>query len=346
MFWNQKKSFSERKRWRRGYSFYRGGEKRESPPKVASTWLNRKAFPTRRPLKTLKKLVLRGVVALGISGGFFVAFYFFFSGAYRITDIQISGRQNISEYAIRRVIDEQLTKRRFLIFPENNLFWFRKSEAERDIRESYVLEGLKIEKKFPHTLQVEIQEKVSTLVWVTKQGDIERYYYLDLHGIVLGEIPEEEVEQFFLKDKKLDQAGGESVVEVKDLASQGQDAAPAEPAAGEHEALFPVIHDVSGLSARVQDQVLDEKTVQFIVDVSLKFPEKFPNIPIKYFATLEPMSSRVQAVAEEGWEIYFEAEKDLDAQLNNLSLVLKQKIKDTKKLQYIDLRFDERIYYK
>ena len=343
MFWRKKKSFSERKRWGRGYSFYRGGNRREPSPKVASTWLNRRTASSGRSARTLKRLVSRGIVFLAIAGGVFLVYYFFFSGAYRITDIQISGRQNISEYAIRRVIDEQLARRRFLIFPEGNLFWFQKSEAEKDIRASYVLDGLKIEKKFPHTLNVEIQEKVSTLVWVTKQGDAESYYYLDLHGVVLGEIPKDEVEQLFLKDKKADDASGESVVEVKDLTARTPSEASS---AGEGGALFPVIHDVSGSSAHVHDQVLDEKVTQFIVDLSLRLPEKLPNIGVKYFTTLEPMSSRVQVVTEEGWEIYFEAENGLDAQLNNLALILEQKIKDTKKLQYIDLRFDERIYYK
>lgn len=53
-----------------------------------------------------------------------------------------------------------------------------------------------------------------------------------------------------------------------------------------------------------------------------------------------------QALTSENWKIYFNPKENLDEQIHNLWLVLHEKILDRKNLQYIDLRFGNRIFYK
>ena len=58
-------------------------------------------------------------------------------------------------------------------------------------------------------------------------------------------------------------------------------------------------------------------------------------------------NSRFNAKTQEGWEIYFNPKENLDWQLTELALVLKQKIPpdERKNLEYIDLRFNK-VYIK
>jgi len=58
-------------------------------------------------------------------------------------------------------------------------------------------------------------------------------------------------------------------------------------------------------------------------------------------------NSRFNAKTQEGWEIYFNPKENLDWQLTELALVLKQKIppNERKNLEYIDLRFNK-VYIK
>ncbi|MCX7778800.1 MAG: cell division protein FtsQ/DivIB [Patescibacteria group bacterium] len=53
-----------------------------------------------------------------------------------------------------------------------------------------------------------------------------------------------------------------------------------------------------------------------------------------------------QAITSENWKIYFEPKENLSEQINNLALILREKIDDRQKLEYIDLRFGHRIFYK
>lgn len=53
-----------------------------------------------------------------------------------------------------------------------------------------------------------------------------------------------------------------------------------------------------------------------------------------------------QAITSENWKIYFNPEENLNEQINNLSLVLREKIINRFKLEYIDLRFGNRVFYK
>ncbi len=57
---------------------------------------------------------------------------------------------------------------------------------------------------------------------------------------------------------------------------------------------------------------------------------------------------RLNIKAMEGWQIYFNPAKDIKNQISNLILTLREKIppEDWKNLEYVDLRFENRVYYK
>jgi len=271
-------------------------------------------------------------------------YYFFYSNAFQITDVKIEGREDISEYAIRNIINEQMSDSRFFVFSQGNLLAFNKSKAKKNIKKSYVLDELQINKDFPHTLTIKIKEKVSTVVWVSGGEEEKKYYYIDLDGVVLGEISTEEVERLF-SGKKINVEAQENVVDVANLeneAERGESGAVLD----ETPATFPIIYDLSNSDTNVKDQILDPKTINFIIDLALKWPEVLPEKKIEHFAAPEPGNTRVNVVTEEDWSAYFESGKDLDKQLSNLKLVLSEKIKDPTKINYIDLRFEDRIYYK
>lgn len=275
-------------------------------------------------------------------------YYLFYSEKFAIKEINVEGQQNISEYAIKNIIEEQFNKSRFLIFKQNNLLLFKKSLAGDNIKKSYVLDKLKINKEFPHSLRVIIDERVSTVIWLSKEGEEEEYYYLDLDGIVLGEIPLTEIEKL-LTNKKTAPLGEESVEVMgllKETDKKEQSQATKEKNNEKLKSIPPYIVDLSGEKVNIKERVLDKKTINFAITLATKFREIFPDKKIKYFATPKKRSSRLHLITEEGWEAFFESSRDLDEQLTNLKLVIKQKIKNLSRVQYIDLRFGERIYYK
>jgi len=53
-----------------------------------------------------------------------------------------------------------------------------------------------------------------------------------------------------------------------------------------------------------------------------------------------------QITTKEGWQIFINSEVDLEKQLISLLQILEEKIKDRSNLEYIDLRFGAKMFYK
>ncbi len=70
-----------------------------------------------------------------------------------------------------------------------------------------------------------------------------------------------------------------------------------------------------------------------------------PEIKVKEFHIDEP---RINVLTEEGWLIFFDLKEDIDFQLTKLYLALNEKISEEnrKNLEYIDLKFNKKIYFK
>ena len=89
-------------------------------------------------------------------------------------------------------------------------------------------------------------------------------------------------------------------------------------------------------------EVIDKDKMEQILKVGNNLNNEL-KIPIKELLVVS--DRRFNIKTSEGWEIYFNPSKDLDWQLTELGILLKEKILPEKRrnLQYIDLRF-EKIY--
>ena len=62
---------------------------------------------------------------------------------------------------------------------------------------------------------------------------------------------------------------------------------------------------------------------------------------------IEDEDNDLKINTNEGWYILFDKSRDIRSQLDSLRLILTEKIKeDRKNLEYIDLRIENRVYYK
>jgi len=92
-----------------------------------------------------------------------------------------------------------------------------------------------------------------------------------------------------------------------------------------------------------QDLKLGERVIEKEkVDQIMKINSGLINLNLKILEASLMTEKRLNLKTEEGWEIYFNLEKDLDWSLTQLKLVLEEKISPER---YIDLRF-EKLYYK
>jgi len=97
--------------------------------------------------------------------------------------------------------------------------------------------------------------------------------------------------------------------------------------------------------ARLGDKIINSDYLFKAERIRSQFSNNLELSPIK-FALSE--KTRLAVKIEEGVKIHFNLEGNIDDQLENLKILLEEKIEreDLKNLEYIDLRFGNRIYYK
>jgi hypothetical protein len=100
--------------------------------------------------------------------------------------------------------------------------------------------------------------------------------------------------------------------------------------------------DLVLIENRIKEKKDFESVINFFKETNKIFDFKIVKIEIYQDKGVE----LDKAITSEGWEIYFDGVGDIKKQVDNLSLVIREKIKDRKNLSYIDLRFGNRIFYK
>jgi cell division septal protein FtsQ len=109
---------------------------------------------------------------------------------------------------------------------------------------------------------------------------------------------------------------------------------------------MPVIRqDVLGKYFLTGEQAVDKISIATLFKTETVLKNDF-QINIKDALITNPL--RLNLTTNENWQIYFDLGSDTNFQINKLNLLLKNEISEQsrKSLQYIDLRFKDRAYYK
>jgi len=241
-----------------------------------------------------------------IFGG--AVYFIFYSPYFSIKNINIAGLERINYEEIRGVIQDQMFGSRFFIFKQNNIFVFDENAASKNINEKYALKAFKIDKRLPETLIFSVEERSPALIWKTSL----KYYIVDWDGTIIREITPEEVSGY-------------------------QENQPG--------AKMALVFDDSNAQVGFKDKILSSETVLAISNLETSIPTA--GLTISNFKVADKNDPVIKCLTGEGFEVYFSAVGDLNAQLEKLKTFLKEKKpEDRKALQYVDLRFADRIYYK
>lgn len=236
-----------------------------------------------------------------------------FSPVFAITDIQISGTGDVSSDEIKALLSERMNReRRFLIFPQRNIIFFNAKKAERAIGERFqAIAEVHIDKTLARTIRVRIREHEKIIVLV---GPTEAFY--------LGE-----------EGEKLS-AIGEGYL-IREGAATGT-AARISGVKDEAKKQLPV------LFAATEGEI-PATLVSAVRTLANELPKHgVPLIAFQY----EAADGRIIVTTNDGWSAYFDpASEKLTSQVESLAAVLSE-IKDLKNIDYIDLRFENRVYYK
>ena len=107
-----------------------------------------------------------------------------------------------------------------------------------------------------------------------------------------------------------------------------------------------LIKDYSGRDYKIGENIFEEKTMNFISQTK-EFLLSEINLKVVDFDVLSFPADDMKVITSEGWYILFNLQKEAEEQLSALKGVLEEKIKDQREnLEYVDLRIENRVYYK
>jgi hypothetical protein len=109
--------------------------------------------------------------------------------------------------------------------------------------------------------------------------------------------------------------------------------------------LIIIIQDYSNRNYELGNQILEKSFIDIILEINKNL---FSEIGLKIlsFSINSYPIEELKAITNEGWYVLFSLKRDIKNQLLVLKVGLNEKIKDRTNLQYVDLRIENRIYYK
>ena len=239
------------------------------------------------------------------------------SSTFQIQTIEVRGEPVVGEQEIRDDVSQQLGKRRWLIFSQRNIFFFNAQKAEGALAEQYGEAYLTVKKKYFQTVVVSVNTDISRIVWSTGQ----QTFYLDATGVALREA-----------------ADLQSTVEL----SQGTtEVVRTQNQFGDH----PLVVDESGAAVTIGQEATSPQLVEFIAAVTAAVSAR-ADFKVAHYTMVNPYADWLTMQTTSGWAAYFKTADRADAQVSRLLLVLNQKVTDRSKLEYVDLRYGDKVFYK
>jgi cell division septal protein FtsQ len=169
-----KRVFGRKKLINRRKNFY-NRQKNYSSSRLRSNIAQQKRIIKRN--RDLSGVIIKYTImfAIGILA-ILLVYFLFFSNYFKIKNINLVDATEVNEEQIHNSFEKFKEKRRFLIFPAENIFLMDEERLRRIILDDNLyVEDVNIEKKLIDVIKVRVKEKVISAVWVSGSN----LYYID-----------------------------------------------------------------------------------------------------------------------------------------------------------------------
>lgn len=292
----------------------------------------------KHPQKSVKKLNWKYFVW----GGFFVfalagAIYLLvFSSVFRITIINVSGNNILEQEQVVRSVKSTLTKKILKFIPADTIFALANNKIKNNLLEAFPeIETLQIKRTKMNELEITLSER--------KPG-----------GILC--LAAKAFESLSPSPTASNQAQGTSTTAVSQKLKEtlpesaecffvdetGYVYREAPEISG---TLLPTFYSYQEKSAHLKAQGVETTYLKFAAQVKKELRQA--GIDMVGFVLSDEVGLDLRAFSSEGWFVYFDPTRVALTQAKILEAILQDEIKDKRAtLQYVDLRVEDRVYYK
>jgi len=259
-----------------------------------------------KPKKSILKKPFFWIGFLLLSTVLAACYLLFFYSKFQVNDVVISGGQKVQTDALKSLVLNNINKK-----ISKSIFLVDAEKISKEVLDNFSIIGnIKISKKLPQTLNIEIKERVPIAVFCpsfteTVEENQGKCFLIDESGVVFEPL----------------YATLQNMVIVRQLMDKNK--------------------VLSG------QKVVEQNIMKAVSMIKKNLKENF-KIDIKEAFITSPLQLNV--VTNENWQAYFNLDQnsDINLQITKMDLLLKGEIapEARKNLHYIDLRFKDRAYYK
>lgn len=261
----------------------------------------------------------------------------FYHPFFHIQKFEVKGLQRIDEQEFISTVEGIISFKKFLILPAKNYFLADCNEIHEIILSRFPVRSVLVEKKFPDTLEIVVEEKISTIIY--DNGN--QYSYLGLSGNIveiLRYVGENEWKEIKITTTTVLEDGTEEEHEeileryhtppVKNIITEMGD--------------YPIVYDMREKEAIINNVMLRSETVQGIIEW-FNIINRQSDISVTYFLLENELGDCI-IKTRDGWEMRVKLTARVGEQFEDLQYILKEKAERTN-LNYVDLRYPNRVYW-
>jgi len=270
----------------------------------------------RRRKEKTRRVLLRAALALAIV---FAGTSIFFLPRLRVQKIIVSGAHAALAVSLERAVREQISGRWLLIYPKDSIFLVSTAALQKNLLKEYpaVLE-LHVTRQSPDAIAVSVREREIAGIWCST---------LTSGGLDPNPLPQPG-------------SNAASACFYVDETGVAFDTAP--DVSGD---LITKIIDTKAAKPRLGDAVVSTQVLESARIFSTELENRI-GVGARVIELNREYPGSVDVETLEGWQIRLEARTDAHQALENLKLVLDRKISKRQLLEYIDVRFANKVFYK
>lgn len=238
-----------------------------------------------------------------------VIYTLFFADFLRVKKVIVTGTVDLSSQSIEMAVRDVLASKRWWVIPGNALLVVKSTAIESRLANQYKkISAVTVSRVFPDMLIVQVIERQFLLVWCSG----EKCFLMDGEGVPYA---------------------------LADFES---------PEIKENEGKVVVVRDESASSIAEGVALLDREYLHFITAIGQEIENKTGVHLRRKFRTPRAVAGDIAVDTEEGWAVMLSREIGIEKSASSLAVVLSEAIPKDKRgeLEYIDLRTENKVYYK
>lgn len=278
-------------------------------------------------LFTVLAVSFLAVLAVGIYHPFF-----------SVNKVAATGLQRINQREFEEAVLGIINYRKFFLLPGNSYFSVDVEEVKNVLKERFPVESVTVKKSFPATLSVEVEEKISTLIY----DNGKEYSYLDGSGKVV-EIIRQVGEDEWIKKTSITTSTnekGEIVEEIKILEANHT---PNTKKIIEEMGDYPILFDRRLQAMALNTPVISKEMAAGIIEW-FNLLNKKTDVSFGY-AIVEDGRGEGEIKTSAGWRLKVKLAENIDLQFAELQHLLTKEKTNFSNLNYIDLRYSGKVYW-